>query len=116
MSVKTSQQARAEAEATAKNSEYFVPSSEWQDIPDWAVMPNGGEFRTDFQTGKCQARWDGPVPDPEKVIDNRTGKPQKRSPESSNGAAPKRGEFSLLQEETHRPAISSAAFAGMISL
>jgi hypothetical protein len=50
----------------------FIPSTEWQDVPDWAVLPNGGEYRMNLQDGRNQVRWHEPVPIPETVIDRRT--------------------------------------------
>jgi putative DNA primase/helicase len=47
----------------------FVPSREWQDIPEGLVMPNGGEMRTSFATGREEIRWDNPPP-PESVKPN----------------------------------------------
>ena len=35
----------------------FVPSVEWQEVPDGYLCPPGGEFRMDFKTGKNWARW-----------------------------------------------------------
>jgi len=35
----------------------FVPSAEWQEIPDGYPCPPGGEYRLDFATGKNWARW-----------------------------------------------------------
>lgn len=52
--------------------ENFVPSTQWQDVPDWAILPNGGEYRMDFASGKNQVRWNEPVPGPEKVGDKRS--------------------------------------------
>src|SRR6267378_4249668 len=40
----------------------FVPSKEWQDVPEELVMPNGGEIRVNLATGKKQIRWDNPPP------------------------------------------------------
>jgi Bifunctional DNA primase/polymerase, N-terminal len=40
----------------------FVPSKEWQDVPEELVMPNGGVIRVNFTTGKKQIRWDNPPP------------------------------------------------------
>src|ERR1700730_15296058 len=57
------------------SSGFFVPSKEYQNVPDWAAMPNGGEYKVNIDTGVNQARWDTP-PGPETVIDKRTGKPQ----------------------------------------
>jgi hypothetical protein len=37
--------------------EAFVPSSEWQEVPDGYPCPPRGEFRLDFATGKSWARW-----------------------------------------------------------
>lgn len=48
----------------------FIPSTEWQDVPDWAAVPPGGTYRVDMATGKSQARWDNP-PGPETVVDKR---------------------------------------------
>lgn len=39
----------------------FVPSPEWQEIPEGAAVPPGGEYRMDMTTGRNYARW----PDPE---------------------------------------------------
>jgi putative DNA primase/helicase len=62
----------------AQNGNYapdrFIPSTEWQEVPDWAVLPNGGEYRVDTATGKSWARWNDPVPGPEMVIDRRHAK------------------------------------------
>jgi hypothetical protein len=84
MSVKTSKQARqdaaARAQAGANNGDYFVPSTEYQDIPDWAAVPRGGDYKMNTATNRKQARWRAPVPEPEKVIDKRTGKPQTKQP------------------------------------
>src|ERR1700692_1356699 len=41
---------------------FFVPSKDWQDIPEGMVMPNGGEFRMNMPTGRNQARWETPPP------------------------------------------------------
>lgn len=35
----------------------FVPSGDWQDLPDGYVCPAGVEWRTDFATGRNQVRW-----------------------------------------------------------
>jgi hypothetical protein len=35
----------------------FTPSTEWQEIPEGIVLPNGGEYRFDQRTGKNYARW-----------------------------------------------------------
>jgi hypothetical protein len=48
-------------------AETFVPSAQWQDIPDWAILPNGGHYRFDLKTGVQQARWDPPIPGPDAV-------------------------------------------------
>lgn len=40
-----------------KTKAAFVPSTEWQEIPEGAVLPNGGEYRFDQATGKNYARW-----------------------------------------------------------
>lgn len=50
----------------------FIPSHDWQDVPDWAAVPPGGEYRVDMTTNKSQARWNDPVPGPETVVDTRT--------------------------------------------
>jgi hypothetical protein len=54
------------------NTTAFVPSTQWQDIPDWAVLPNGGEYQMDFITGVNQVRWNPPVPPASAVLDKRT--------------------------------------------
>jgi hypothetical protein len=38
----------------------FVPSKEWQVIPDGVTLPNGGEYRFNQNTGLNYARWDDP--------------------------------------------------------
>ncbi len=63
----------------------FVPSTQWQDVPDNVAVPPGGEYRVDIETGCRQARWDNP-PGPETVIDRRTGKAQER-PQTGNVAS-----------------------------
>lgn len=50
----------------------FVPSDQWQDVPDWAAVPNGGHYRMNPNTGINQARWDLPIPPASSVIDKRT--------------------------------------------
>lgn len=35
----------------------FVPSADWQEIPEGTVLPNGGEYRFDQATGKNYAKW-----------------------------------------------------------
>jgi hypothetical protein len=64
----------------------FTPSREWQDVPDWAAIPPGGIYRVNMETGARQARWEGTVPGPEKVFDQRTGKYQT----GGGGVAPAR--------------------------
>lgn len=87
MSVKSSKQAKedAEAKARASNGEFFVPSTEWQDVPDWAAFPASSgataHYRLDPFNNRAQARWDEPVPAPELVTDKRTGQPQTAHPE-----------------------------------
>jgi P4 family phage/plasmid primase-like protien len=44
----------------------FVPSKEWQEVPEGLVMPNGGQIRSSFATGKKEIRWENPPP-PESV-------------------------------------------------
>jgi len=62
--------------ASAQTEGIFVPSKEWQDVPDWAdPLPPCGQYRNNFDTNRRQARWDNP-PGPETVFDKRTGKPQ----------------------------------------
>jgi hypothetical protein len=71
--------------ASAQADDFFVPSKEWQDVPDWAdPLPPCGEYRTNFNTKRRQARWDNP-PGPEAVSGKRTGKVQ------TVGAAQKEG-------------------------
>jgi hypothetical protein len=35
----------------------FIPSTEWQEVPDGTILPNGGEYRFDQKSGKNFARW-----------------------------------------------------------
>jgi hypothetical protein len=70
--------------STQDGAAQFVPSTQWQDIPEWAAIPPGGEYRFDIATGKSQARWDNP-PGPETVVDKR--KLPKRPPDKAEVAA-----------------------------
>jgi hypothetical protein len=54
----------------------LTPSTEWQNVSDWAVVPKGGEYSLDQQTNRTKARWHPPVLGPETVIDKGTDKPQ----------------------------------------
>jgi putative DNA primase/helicase len=56
--------------------ETFYPSGEYQLIPDWALIPPGGEGWVNETTRKKWWRWPDPAPGPETVIDKRTGLPQ----------------------------------------
>jgi hypothetical protein len=103
--------------APASNGDSFVPSTEWQDVPDWAVLPNGGQYRTNFQTRVNQARWDEPVPGPETVIDKRklATPPQGPSlqippaPIGKNGAqASSEPNFVMYDRPKNRPTIGQA--------
>jgi hypothetical protein len=40
----------------------FVPSTQWQDVPDGIAVPPGGEYKINPNTGLRQARWDNPPP------------------------------------------------------
>ena len=60
--------------------EVFYPSSEYQLVPDWALIPLGGEGWVNETTQKRWWRWSDPVPGPETVIDKRTGLPQQIPP------------------------------------
>jgi hypothetical protein len=75
----------------AQTTGQFVPSSQWQEVPEHLAVPPGGEYKVNMATGKTEARWTGKVPGPEKVIDKRTGKPQGEGPTqpraSTTGAA-----------------------------
>ena len=55
--------------------EQFIPSNQFQPVPDWAAVPPGGEYKVNMATGVTEARWDKP-PGPETVIDKRTGQSQ----------------------------------------
>lgn len=48
----------------------FVPSTDWQEIPEGTVLPNGGEYRFDQSTGKNYARWS-----PENVNEAKASSP-----------------------------------------
>lgn len=87
----------------------FIPSTEWQEVPDWAAVPPGGEYRVDMATGKTHARWDNP-PAPDTVVDKR--KLPKASVRSaaqdadddlrkpgSNGAAPDRSDADQTDDQ-----------------
>jgi putative DNA primase/helicase len=72
------------------DSEFFVPSTTWQVVPSWAVLPNGGKYYINGTTGARFVCWNPPVPPPEAVINRRTGKPQNMpaSGESTSPAQP----------------------------
>lgn len=53
----------------------FIPSVDWQRVPEWAAVPAGGHYRMNPATGISEARWDKP-PGPETVVDRLTGEPQ----------------------------------------
>jgi hypothetical protein len=38
----------------------FIPSTDWQEIPDGIAVPAGGEYRMNISTGLRQARWNDP--------------------------------------------------------
>jgi hypothetical protein len=98
------------AKAHADDSNYFVPLTEYQDIPDWAQLPNGAEAKLPMGGGRQQARWNNPVPGPETVIDKRTGKPQIKRPghQAASTAAdlPASQHKSLLSEANTVPSLS----------
>jgi hypothetical protein len=62
----------------------FSPSSNYQEVPEWAAVPPGGEYKVNMATGKTEARWDKP-PGPEAVIDKRTGKAQTQTISADGG-------------------------------
>jgi hypothetical protein len=79
---------RASAENEAGHvEELFIPKSEWQMVPDWAV-PIGGDYEFDIREGKKWMRWREPIPGPETVFDTRTQKCQQRPPGESIPPAP----------------------------
>ena len=55
---------RMVAHATRIESEEsgFVPSTEWQPVPEGQVIPQGAEIRMDPNAGTTEARWDKPPP------------------------------------------------------
>jgi putative DNA primase/helicase len=59
-----------------RSSDFFIPSTEWQEVPDWVQLPPG--WKREFHLSKKVQvyRWPEPVPGPETVIDKRTGQPQ----------------------------------------
>jgi hypothetical protein len=83
------------------NPEFFEPSTVWQRVPDWAVLPNGGEYYMNGSNGEKFVRWNPPVPPPEAVIDRRTGKPQ-LSPAQEKPGSPVSSDYAepvSLEEE-----------------
>jgi hypothetical protein len=50
-----------------QNKHRFIPSTEWPEVPDGAILPNGGEYRMNMETGKNRVRWSEPVPSPNAV-------------------------------------------------
>jgi hypothetical protein len=67
----------------------FIPSRQWQDLPDWAAVPPGGHYDMNIETGKNKVRWDNP-PGPETVVDKRTRQPQRPLPRSATNSAKSR--------------------------
>jgi hypothetical protein len=76
----------------------YIPSTQWQRVPDGVIAPSGGEYRVYKKCGTgpqwekvpdvvfgsgpgviVEARWDNP-PGPETVIDNRPKKPSGTPP------------------------------------
>ena len=62
----------------------FIPSTEWQVVPEGVAVPPGGEYRANMATHISEARWDNP-PGPETVIDNRKKKDTVDWEASQNG-------------------------------
>ena len=54
----------------------FTPSTVFQPVPPWVVLPASAIRDFDYVRGLPLARWNPPVPGPETVIDKRTGLPQ----------------------------------------
>jgi putative DNA primase/helicase len=54
----------------------FTPSTVFQPVPAWAVLPAGAIRDFDYVRGLPLARWNPPPPGPEAVVDKRTGLPQ----------------------------------------
>jgi hypothetical protein len=98
--------------------EAFYPSTEYQPVPSWVVLPAGAIRDFDYVRGVPLARWNPPVPPPQSVIDNRTGKPQQipivgpapvettakdvpqqPTPEAKGTEKPSQGEVSYAQDE-----------------
>ena len=52
----------ADAERVARGEPKFVPSKEWQKVPEGTVLQNGAEIRMDANAGTTEARWDKPPP------------------------------------------------------
>jgi hypothetical protein len=77
------------AEKPWPNRWNFIPSKEWQRIPDHAdfIPPDGAQSRDGFDG--TEMRWTDPVPGPEKVGDRntsaKTAKGPERSTQSANG-------------------------------
>jgi hypothetical protein len=46
----------AEAKVAAQRVRVFVPTDDWQEVPDGAALPPGCEVRMDFESGKNYAR------------------------------------------------------------
>jgi putative DNA primase/helicase len=96
--------------------ERFFPSTEWQLVPDWVLLPPGGECWVNETTHKKWWRWPAPVPGPETVIDKRTGLPQQipatpPSPEpkhNSQTAQSKSAKKSQAKDEKGTPGVSYA--------
>jgi hypothetical protein len=76
-----------EPRAAAPQPERFVPSSQWQEVPDWAAVPSGGEYKVNMATGKTEARWTGNIPGADKVVDKRKGKHLGATPPPRPGSA-----------------------------
>jgi len=57
-------------------NDLFTPSTVFQPVPPWVVLPVGAIRDFDYVRGLPLARWNPPVPGLETVIDKRTGLPQ----------------------------------------
>lgn len=87
----------AHPEGKHEEEKPFIPSKEWQDIPDHLVMPNGGEYKATLGGGK-QARWTAEVPGPEKVFDRRVGKYQEKSQDAGETDREKAFKYNAAQK------------------
>jgi hypothetical protein len=96
-------EADVNAETPTGQNAPFVPSAEWQEVPDGTILPNGGEYRFDQKSGKNFARWKPenlPVSDTELPIDAVAESQRSESPSGSRQTVSESNQSSSQPENT----------------